>query len=1233
MKLMSDKNLLKNNLTSFISIFILLATCAFLAFKNYTPGTWLIGWDNFMPEFNFALNIKRSIFAVWQEFQGLGLLGGMGHASDLIRQLFLLFLSIFVKKQLLGYIYQFLMLIIGPLGVYILIKNVFLKEFPEKGKELSALLGGLFYLLNLATLQTFFTPIPMFTTQYGFLPYLLMYCLLYLKENKRRHLYLFALFTLFSTPMAYTPTIFFSYLSVLFIIFLFFVLENMTRASILRVLKLLSVIFLINAYWLLPFGYFTLNKSEDVLNAKINRMASEDGFLKNKEFGHLKDIALLKGFWFEFVERQPNGKFDYLMPVWRDYLDGTFAEKIGYLLFGVILLGIAHALYRKLNYAKTFFIIFLFSLFILMTENPPLGFLFKFLRDHIIQFREALRFPFTKYSIISALLYSMFFSSGIYLIYTHLQRAFKKLTDIFVLILFATILVIFMLPAFKGQLVSPLLRIQVPKEYFDLFEFFSKQDKDKRIANFPQHTFWEWRYYNWGYLGSGFLWYGIEQPILDRSFDVWSSFNEAYFEEMTYAIYSQNLPAFEKLLEKYQIDYLLLDKNVASFTDEGVLFYPQLENLFNNSKKIEKVTEFKDLKVYKTQLSYETANFVYSHKAKNIGPAYKKAYYDQAFMSEGVYYTDIKGIDEILLFRSFSHIPETSSSWFIKETDGGTSLAVKAPHRDKGWTLEIPAFTESEELVPATISLNGDILNLNYKTPTILINEGTITRKNSDEFKLNTFAQDILGWGLNGKYYGKEPEVKLSTRKHNQLKIYLTKENLHKDISPNIFSQHIQRCGQEAANQYYEKSLKDNILELTAKKTRACVFVNLALMLESKKGELLKVSFDYKSASDEKPFFCLYNPGINDCLNNKKSTLYSPSKDWKNYEEYLEIGEEDTATLWLQLILDAEFSEALKSISYRNFFIATYPPISEIVITKEYMQSLIGGEVRLSADAVGEIALALDKPFEDSTMEIKEGALNCDNFNSKYFLKEILKDSYGKNYIRYSSENAVSCDHFDYSKLPHNYSYLLLLETKNISGRPLTVCLENMSSRRCDLEELLSSSKDWEKNYFIIPPRDQLKPGDPSKNSGHVLHVYNRSVGNVRTINELKEIQFYYLPFHYLKNITLKNSKPAKKPIEEAQIIKVIKYSPFLYRINIDSSQKSLIILNQTFEKGWLLLDDPHFLSEHVLVNNWANGWLVPLGKKTLIALYAPALLEFIGFFLFLLSPVALFKNLTTQDN
>ena len=119
---------------------------AIVCVLNYTPGTWLTGWDNLHPEFDFKMNVMRSIFSVWQEYQGLGLLAGMAHASDLPRQLFLWGISFIIPDSLLRYFFQFLMLYVGTIGSYVFLKKIIQNRF-------ISFLGALFYLLNLQLLN------------------------------------------------------------------------------------------------------------------------------------------------------------------------------------------------------------------------------------------------------------------------------------------------------------------------------------------------------------------------------------------------------------------------------------------------------------------------------------------------------------------------------------------------------------------------------------------------------------------------------------------------------------------------------------------------------------------------------------------------------------------------------------------------------------------------------------------------------------------------------------------------------------------------------------------------------------------------------------------------------------------------------------------------------------------------------------------------------------------------
>ena len=132
---------------------VIFLTVLVLGVVNFTPGTYLTGWDNLHPEFNFLLNIKRSLFAVWQEYQGLGLLGGMGHAADLPRQIFLYILSIFMPDMYVRYFWTMLTLFLGGLGAYFCSKYGF--NFSPVAKSFSGLISKIsayfifFFFINL----------------------------------------------------------------------------------------------------------------------------------------------------------------------------------------------------------------------------------------------------------------------------------------------------------------------------------------------------------------------------------------------------------------------------------------------------------------------------------------------------------------------------------------------------------------------------------------------------------------------------------------------------------------------------------------------------------------------------------------------------------------------------------------------------------------------------------------------------------------------------------------------------------------------------------------------------------------------------------------------------------------------------------------------------------------------------------------------------------------------------
>src|SRR3989344_6233975 len=157
-------------------VFIVLVVCIL----NFKSGTWLSGWDTVHPEFNYGEYWKRIWFSVWQEHQGLGAVATQSHAAEIPRMLILHILDLFFATSFVRWSYFFLMLILGPLGVYYLIKYLFSNS---RYSQQASFLGALFYLFNLGTLQHFYVPLEMFATLYAFIGWLFLYLIRYIRKG------------------------------------------------------------------------------------------------------------------------------------------------------------------------------------------------------------------------------------------------------------------------------------------------------------------------------------------------------------------------------------------------------------------------------------------------------------------------------------------------------------------------------------------------------------------------------------------------------------------------------------------------------------------------------------------------------------------------------------------------------------------------------------------------------------------------------------------------------------------------------------------------------------------------------------------------------------------------------------------------------------------------------------------------------------------------------------------
>ncbi|HVZ66853.1 MAG TPA: hypothetical protein VG917_01195 [Patescibacteria group bacterium] len=633
---------MKSKLLPFLFPILLILITSVICYLNYTPGTYLTGWDTLHPEFNFSQQAQNEIFGAFRTDQGLGAVAAHAHMSELPRLGLLWIEHFFLPLSFLRYSIIFLCFILGPLGVYFFAKYILDKSFPKYSRE-AAFLGALVYIFNLATVQQFYLPFEMFMVQYAALGFLFLFALKYLEKPKAGTLLVFAIITLLASPMAYASVLWYAYFAA-FLLFLGFVwILNRNKKVFISAVILTLVTLLVNAYWMLPNFYFLLTAANNVSLAQINQIFSDEAFLHNKEYGDIVDTAILKNFLFDWQEQLDVNTAQEVMVFWKIHLANISVLIIGYLTFFITLAGIGVSFVKKNKAAIAVIPIFILGFVMLINMNPPFEFFFSYLRDNFSLFKEGLRFPFTKFSILLEFGFGVFFAfaiaEGLKYIDQVAKPKFKNIASVGAVLIVATSLLWYGAPMFAGKLIDPQLRIAIPKEYFDFFAYMKDKPESARIAPLPLHSLWGWEYDSWGYQGAGFLWFGVKQPVLARDFDRWNPSNEQYLREMSAAIYSRDVAQVESLAKKYRISYFVLDQNtIFPGNKQNALWYYETKDTFSKSPDIKLAKKFGNIYVYKVSDSLVGSGYIQAPKTiSTVGPKITGGFVDMAAKDLGDY--------------------------------------------------------------------------------------------------------------------------------------------------------------------------------------------------------------------------------------------------------------------------------------------------------------------------------------------------------------------------------------------------------------------------------------------------------------------------------------------------------------------------------------------------------------------------------------------------------------------
>lgn len=698
-------------------IFALVIIEIVLFFQNYTPDTFLIGWDNVMPEFNLWLNFKRAFFSLWQDYRGLGLVDGLSHTANLFHTIYITILSLLLPESLVRYVFITLTHLVGGIGFYFLMKKLC-------RNNIASFIGALFYMFNLGIVQMYFAPLEVFAIHFAALPLLSLTILNALEKPSKKNLIIFAGTSLALTPQSFVPTIFIAYS----ILFGFLMVFDLIFQKNIKKIILISVIYIAtNAFWLFPYVYSVKQTGNIIPETRINQYSSEEIFYRNKDFGDLFNVFTFKGFMLSTPEiNMSTNKTVMLMETWNKHANTNQYKVISFTIFILFLVGIWKMFREKQKQLIPFAASMGVAFFFLANNTFILESLNNIVRSTFPIIGEAFRIPFTKFITLFTFCFSLFFAFGI----SYIQKTSKYMQSLICII--GIILIGYtVLPAFTGNFYSSLLRGTLPNEYKQVIQYFQTIDDTKRIAMLPMETFWNWEYRSWGHRGSGFLWYGIPQPILMRPFDPWSLENEQVYNEMHYALERNNLALFENVLDKYNIDYLLIDTNVRYPSLPKLYDYDKLENFLSTSEYIQKDNTFNSLLIYKTINNDSKKDIQILNNPSKVLTNAQFYYEDIAFVENRDYVIDNQNPEIIYPFSSlFSE--KTQQNLSIEATVDNNMIKIK-PKSDlfseieSGiYNLELNNFNK-ETMVPVKVTFTDTSVMFTSLYPDITI--GNITYK------------------------------------------------------------------------------------------------------------------------------------------------------------------------------------------------------------------------------------------------------------------------------------------------------------------------------------------------------------------------------------------------------------------------------------------------------------------------------------------------------------------------
>ncbi|KKU89115.1 MAG: hypothetical protein UY18_C0003G0002 [Microgenomates group bacterium GW2011_GWF2_47_9] len=1155
---------------------------------NYLVGTSFLGWDTVWSEVNVKLAIQRAVSGVWQEFQGLGLQGGHGYVSDIVHSLWVWLIAVFVQLSQVRYVSIFLLWIVGAWGAYFLTKRLV--------GIWGAIVAGSVYLLHPFILQQFFVIHDSFAWFFAFLPWSILAIIALLDKWNAKNL-IWALLTQFVLSFAgFIPPQMVAYGIVVGILLLAYGLVNgwvgLKRIVIVGLLLLVA-----HTYWLLPFGRYALTNTDAYLNSKLNQVTTPENGLKSDYYGGWDSLIFGKGFYFESLDII-DGDVMHSEPIlseWEKYWGQDRARNVLIVVFSFGVLGLISLLIEPKWWKWGMAGGWVLAGAGLAISAWPISYVGKLF--HLIPiFEQAFRIGFTKFSILYVFLLAIFVAMGIDLV----GKIFKNWGKFVVAVLLIGGMLYVAWPVFLGDFVYKRMRVDLPREYSSLVDYMKGQPKDLRIASLPVQTFNGWMITDWGYTGSGFLFYGVEQPILDRAFDVWSPYNEGFYQEFSTAMYGGDGERVASVLDKYDVRYVLLDESIIAPGQSPEILRIEEAKQMAREMGWEEVWREGFLTVWETPYGrgdkFVSAPSSYTLASGDTTKTRRDVIYEEL----GDYVSGLRGI--VYPFADLMREEVQNVKY------GDENITLSSNHSlIQGSKLLVPGFDEGEKVkVSYELALHDGMVELRW-APTYSINSQAgpkLTDQAYDTEETKVWVK--VGSGKENAIYLGEGETKrgnveLTVGEVVGVRIYegdTDKQDELAQFTPDL----VQECWRkEGAETEAWGEVVNGAMRLWIKNAAACLPIKLA---KTQEDELVQVLVNYESANGMEVEFCLDKEGGSyECENDRVWGIAEASKSDGWVMRTVMASEGDR--YWLDLSAKQfEPLGELRSIVYQVPIVNRYLLIKEEEMVAAWGEYLNDLAFEIEGDEI-KVEVKGEPVVYDFAQFGRKEAFNCDVLGRGQVEKSkrvYSADGYG-----------ASCDFVGFVKSTALQGYLMRVVGENKAGRSLKIFLYNAGSGRNDLEYLLDEGK-FDQTFSLLPFEFL---GEYS------LNIDTRSFGDY-TENRLEPVEVRYFP---LEQIAGAKVGVTKKVENNLQIKDVKKAGTWLYRVKTDGS--GLLKLSQGYEEGWVGVESFDFTQNlrHVKVDGWANGWVVPEGEGEIVIFYWPQMLEYLGFGLLIGTFIMVFRK------